>query len=112
MRSLPTNAFSTTNITITTNGKSLITDQVIALSCQCVATGTLTGTLKLQASNDPQTLGNPTNWTDISGATVSVSSAATFLIPKLDISYEFVRAVFTASAGTGTLSAQFKTIGF
>ena len=62
--------------------------------------------MKLQASNDEQPdLRNagwvPTNWSDISGATVAISGAGAFLIPKTDLCYQWVRVVYTNS-GTGT----------
>lgn len=81
-------------------------------SAQIAATGSAAGTMKLQASNDDPTQGNvtPTNWSDISGATVSVSGAGAFLIPKTDLCYQYIRIVYTNS-GTGTISIVFKALG-
>jgi hypothetical protein len=94
-------------VTTTANGTAIPTYLVYGASCQAVATGTIAGTLKLQVSNDPAS-GNvtPTNWTDLSGATVPITgTAGTFLIPYQQLCYQWVRAVFTASGGTGTLTA-------
>src|SRR6185312_14090897 len=65
-----------------------------------------TGTLKLEFSNDP---GNPllktvpTNWNDIPDATVSVTTIASYAIPKTDVCYQWIRITYTPSGGTGTL---------
>lgn len=76
-------------------------------------TGTAAGTVKIQASNDePTTSAGPNNWVDISGATVSVSAAGTFIIPKLDICYNFIRVVYTFTSGTGTVTASLHMIGY
>lgn len=81
-------------------------------SAQITTTGSAAGTLKLQASND-ETNGLvtvPTNWSDIPSATVSVSGAGSFLIPKTDLCYQWVRVVYTNS-GTGNISVVFKALG-
>ena len=76
-------------------------------------TGTAAGTVKIQASNDePTTAAGPNNWVDISGASVAVSAAGTFIIPKLDICYQYVRVVYTFSSGTGTVTASLHMIGY
>lgn len=81
-------------------------------SAQASAVGASSaGTLKLQASNDePVNNTPPTNWSDIPSATVSVSAAGAFLIPKTDLCYQWVRVVYTNS-GTGTISVVFKALG-
>jgi hypothetical protein len=86
-------------------------DHVLSASIHAVVTGTAAGTLKVQVSNDPP--GNAvTNWVDLSGASVSTSGAGNYLIPKFDVSYEWIQLVYTKSSGTGTLTATIKTIGF
>lgn len=76
-------------------------------------TGTAAGTVKFQASNDePLSATAPSNWVDISGATVSVSSGGEFLIPKLDVCYNYMRAVYTFTSGTGTVTAKIHMIGY
>lgn len=79
-------------------------------SVQAVVTGTATGTLKLQVSNDDN--GSASNWSDLTGATVSVSSAGAYLIPAQNMCYQFLRAVYTASSGTGTITVNCHTVGF
>lgn len=86
--------------------------ELLSVSAQLAATGSAAGTMKLQASNDePVAAGAvPTNWSDISGATVSVSGAGAFLIPKTEVCYQWIRIVYT-NTGTGTISVVFKAIG-
>ncbi len=86
------------------------------MSAQIAATGSAAGTLKIQVSNDEKpvlandTAWQPTNWSDLSGASVSVSGAGAFLIPKTDLCYQYIRAVYTNS-GTGTISVVIKALG-
>lgn len=70
------------------------------------------GTLKLQASNDESEASNfvPTNWSDIPSASVAVSGAGAFLIPKTDLCYQWVRLVYT-NTGSGSISVVFKALG-
>lgn len=81
-------------------------------SAQIAATGSAAGTLKFQASNDDPVAANavPVNWSDIPGATVTVSGVGAFLIPKIELSYQYVRLVYI-NTGTGTISIVFKALG-
>lgn len=83
-------------------------------SVQMAATGSAAGTLVLQASNDiagaDGVPGPQSNWSPIPSATVSVSGAGAYMIPKTDLCYQWVRVVYTNS-GTGTISAVFKALG-
>jgi hypothetical protein len=66
----------------------------------------VSGQLVLQGSDD---VTNPSNWTDVSGTTTTISSPGAFLIPKTDISYQYVRLAFT---GAGGFNINFKALGF
>lgn len=81
-------------------------------SAQIAATGSAAGTLKMQASNDDPVASNgvPTNWSDIPSATIVVTGAGAFLIPKTELCYQYVRLVYT-NTGTGTISVIFKALG-
>lgn len=79
-------------------------------SVQFNVTGSAAGTGKLQGSNDVPAVGAPTHWSDIPSATISVSGAGSFLIPKTDLCYQWVRVVYT-NTGTGTVEARFKALG-
>ena len=88
------------------------TANVLMCSAQITTTGAGNGTLKIQASNDGPQPANagPSNWSDIPSASVSVSGAGSFLIPKTDLCYEYIRIVYT-NLGTGTISVVYKSIG-
>lgn len=103
------------------NGAPLDCSNLFNVSVQAVSTGTPTVVIKIQASNDPiigcpldaNGAPVPQNWTDISGATVSIGAAGSFLIPKLDICYQWIRVVMTSgSADTGQTVADLKALGY
>jgi hypothetical protein len=81
-------------------------------SAQISGAGGAGGTLIIQASNDEtQGLNTvPTNWSNIPSATVTVTGNGSFLIPKTDLCYQWVRLVYT-NTGTGTISVVFKALG-
>lgn len=89
---------------------------LVSASVQVITTGTATGAAKLQMSNDQTSAQNvkftPTNWTDIASATASITAAGSVLIPKTDLSYRWIRVVYTNATNTGTLSVQVNGIGF
>lgn len=92
-------------------------DQVYGYSVQAVFTGSPNGTLKLQCSDDPGSaerapLGSGvTNWTDITGATFSITGAgdATFNVNLAF--YKWARLVYTRTSGSGSLTARCNTKG-
>ena len=86
---------------------------VYNMSAQVISGATQLGTFKLQYSNDPvQSLSFVTHWSDITGKTVAVSGAGTGSIEKFDVCYQWIRAVYTATSGTGVLSCNIKTNGY
>lgn len=96
----------------TKSSAAITAENLFSVSAQIIATGSAAGTLKIQASNDNPANGPSAvvNWSDITGATVAVSGAGAFLIPKIDICYEYIRFVYTNS-GTGTISVNAKALG-
>ncbi len=95
----------------TANGDAIPVPNAFAMSFQYTATGTLAGTLKVQFSNDtyqPNSKIAPTNWTDIPSATSSVVAATGSGLAKIDLCYNWIRIVMTASGGTGTVSVRIK----
>lgn len=88
---------------------------LFSCSAQVSTTGAgAAGTLRLQASNDIAGMdghpGPPTNWSDIPSASVVASGAGAFLIPKTDLCYQWIRAIYT-NTGTGTFSVVLKALG-
>lgn len=73
-------------------------------SIQCVWTGSPTGTLKLQISNDTE---EPTNWDDLDDSSVSITTAGSETYIVAEVEYGFVRIVYTRSSGTGSFGAKF-----
>jgi hypothetical protein len=98
----------TSGTTVTTGTLAQDTSNIFAGSVQVISTGAM-GTLKLQASNDKN---SPVNWSDISGASVSVTGSGAFLIPKLDLCYRYIRAIYTNSSGSGDITANFEGMGY
>ncbi len=75
---------------------------IIRASFQVVATGTPTGSIQAQASNDfayglPRNQFQPTNWSNI-GSSVAVTAAGAYLIPEIECSYEYLRLIYTSTA--------------
>jgi hypothetical protein len=97
--------------TMAVNGPAIFIANNWCLSVQSVSTGTGVGTIKIQVSNDSET-GVPVNWSDLSGATIAVTAASVLVLPKIEVSYQFIRLVYTKTSGTGTLNARVKSIGF
>lgn len=98
----------------TINGDAVPAERLYSCSAQISATGSAAGTLKLQASNDVSGAdglpGPPINWNDIPSATAAVSGAGPVLIPKTDLTYQWIRVVYT-NTGTGTISVRLKVWG-
>lgn len=78
-----------------------------------IVTGTPTGTIKLQASNDPETndtqpLTNapPTHWVDIANSSFNLTSAGSTMWNVSQVAYNYVRVVYIdTSGGTSTATA-------
>jgi hypothetical protein len=84
-------------------------DSLVNILIQCVAAGAPVGSLKIQASCDPQNA-TPVNWSDV-GSAVAVSAAGTFSVPFVDNAACWLRLVYTKTSGTGTLSARLNAKG-
>lgn len=89
--------------------------QLLSVSAHCVSTSTATGAYKLQASNDPKTNiaqnNVPTNWFDIPSATQNVTAGSSTGIPKTELSYEWIRVVYTNATNTGSITIRLKFLG-
>lgn len=102
------------------NGVTVDATCILAASCIAKITGTSTGTLKFQASNDLPSICTtvagklqPVNWVDIAGQTVAVAGAAVIIIPKFDCAYQWLRVIFVhANGAAGTITANINAKGF
>lgn len=92
-------------------GAKIDSNQLMAASFQ-VVTGdvAVAGTVKIQASNDicndqyqPDQF-TPTNWSDIPSATSTVAAGVGPLITINQLSYRWMRVVFTRTGGTTTIN--------
>lgn len=99
------------------NSAAIDASNMLQVSAHCIATGSPTGAVKIQVSNDSpiglkgqsSSVWTPTNWADLPSATVTVGAAGNFVIPKTDICYQFIRFVYTGT-GVGTVTVQIKAI--
>lgn len=113
MRNKTVAAFPTgTAFNASVNGPAIPAEFLVRGSLQGTFAGTSpSGTLKLQGSNDQPGGGNPavfqpTNFSDIASATVTVSAAGTFATPVTELAYRWVRAVWTYTSGVVTVTNQ------
>ena len=99
----------------TTNGQTLDTQLWVNCSFQVYTGGTGDGgTLKIQMSNDPYNANNmagpsnfqPTNWSDVPSATSTVTAGVGAPITLPNVSYRWMRAVYTRSAGSDSVNVQ------
>lgn len=65
-------------------------------------TGTVAGTLQVQASCDPAA---PTNWNDLSGKSLTPSgSAGSGLVELANMGYRWLRVTWTRTGGSGAIT--------
>lgn len=67
---------------------------------QAVYTGSPVGAIELQCSNDQ------TTWTSITGSSNAVSGASNTYWNIKDISFPYLRVVYTFTSGTGSLTVK------
>lgn len=107
-----------TNVAMNANSNSpYVPLKSIFMYCiAAIVTGTPTGTIKLQASNDPETNDTqynttesrppaviPTHWVDIDDSSFVLASAGETMWNVRDVGYNYVRVVYTdASGGSST----------
>lgn len=96
------------------NGDQIDASQIYAASFQAINGDTgAAGTVKIQASNDLCPAGylpdafTVTNWVDIPSASVAVVAGAPVLISLPNVTYRWLRVVFTeTSPGNTTITVQ------
>ena len=111
MREARLTIFNAVDASIDETSQAINAEQISAMSVTAFVTGTSTGTLNLQASNDPA--GAVNNWITIPGASVSVTGAGGYIIPIVSISYEWLRIYWAHSNGqSGALTVNTKSDGY
>lgn len=98
------------------SGGAIPCQNMYRFSATCVMTGSSTGAVKIQVSNDvvnpTEPMGTPANWVDLPSASSTISGAGTTLIASTEICYQYIRAVYTHNNGSaGTITVNIKTIG-
>lgn len=86
---------------------------IMHYSIQLAFSGTPAGTFKLQASNDAGRINAAdsdnqapiSHWTDIADSSITVAAAGDCLWQVENVGYNWVRVVWTPSAGTGSLTS-------
>jgi hypothetical protein len=118
MRTTNIQSLNAQNITGSPVSAAIDAGYLLYASAQAIVTGSSpVGVLSFQGSNDPCAFGNlavdftPTHWTDINNASVNVTSTGTFLIPRIDVSYRWIRLSFTYTSGSGAVTVNTFLIG-
>lgn len=94
-----------TSMAVNIQSKPFLIEHIYAYSFTIVWTGAPTGSIKLQASNDPtMDEASVAGWVDISSSTYAVAGAGNLLYNMPDIAYRWVRFTYTATAGAGTVT--------
>jgi hypothetical protein len=105
------------NNLILLNAVNNATTQSVAFDCSFMVTGsfqasfsdnTTTGTIVMQASDDPIELlpagAAPTNWSPIPNTSTVIAAGALTLMPVQTINFRWIRVSWTRTAGAGTLT--------
>lgn len=100
------NLLSSGSMGASVNSSALDLDQVLGFSCEAVWTGTPTGTIKLQISDDlVSSCSNVSNWIDYTNSsTATGGGAGTYLWNVAQASYRCVRVAYVRSSSTGSLT--------
>lgn len=103
-------------LNVSSNSAFVPLRSIFLYTMAAIITGTPTGSLKLQASNDPETndtqpLSNnpPTNWVDVANSTFTVTTASEVMWNVQFIGYNYVRVVYTDTSG-GASAATMKIV--
>jgi len=103
MRNSSENIISAQSLQSNSNSSAVPATQILSVSAQAVVGSGALGTLKLQFSNDkPNQSGGPvagpTNWSDVTSASIAVSGAGLFAIQKTEVCAQYLRLVYTSTA--------------
>ncbi len=121
MRTVNKTLATATALNANSNGTVQPLKNIYVYSISCIITGTPTGSIKLQASNDPETndttgtpLPAPSNFADIANSSVNVTTSGVTFYNVDGIGYNYVRVVYTdtsSGASTATMKIIFNGKG-
>src|SRR5271166_1128801 len=96
------------DMTTTINSLSQNLDEVVSYSIQAEFTGSPSGTLQLQCSNDNPSVvsSGPTNWTIVTDSIQGITAAGSYVINVELPAYSWVRLQYVPTSGSGTLNAR------
>ena len=93
-------------LTSTTNTPAKDVYNLNRYAIQAAFTGTFSGALKLQVSNDDLDTA-PVNWDDLASSSTAITAAGTYTWNVSSVAYRWVRVVYTFTSGSITLSLTF-----
>lgn len=93
------------DMTLTLNSIPTNLDTAASYAVQAVFTGTPSGTLQLEGSNDNDDV-TPTNWTIITDSVQSITTSGSYLVNVEFPVYCWVRLSYLPTAGSGNLNAK------
>lgn len=106
---------SSTTMNADLNSDGVWVGQALNVSISVVWTGTPTGTMKIQCSNEAGDPNNPVesardnaivNWIDVPSASTSISGAAGSAIYQVpNCSFNWIRLFYDNSSSTGTITS-------
>jgi hypothetical protein len=108
--------FKSVDASVNQTSQPIDTTTALLASVQVVVTGTSTGTVTIQGSNDASSDGvqntAPSNFTALAAGT-AVAGGNNYIIPLQNLCYNWIRVVYTAgNAQAGTLTANTKTLSY
>ncbi len=117
MRTINKQIVAAQALNVSSNGDYQPLKNIYTYAMAVIITGTPTGSVKLQASNDPETndtssngsLPVPTNWTDIANSSFNVTTSGETMWNVNAVGYNYVRVVYT-DGSSGVSTATMKVI--
>jgi hypothetical protein len=117
MRSNVSTNINAADASVNASGSIIDVNQVFMISAQCISTGSSTGSVQLQISNDLRanlaTDANgypiPVNWSSL-GSPATVTAGSVTYIAATQVCGQFVRALYTKNNGSaGTITVNINT---
>lgn len=109
--------FTSQSMASSFNSSEISLFNIYGWSAQFVFTGSPVGTLKVQVSDDPgsENTGSnkaPTNWTDLANSSQSISAAGNISYNVNLSFYNWIRFVYAASSGSGSMTGRANLKGY